>query len=413
MIPLLQNKRILLGVTGSIAAYKAADLASKLTQAGALVDVILTEAAAQFITPLTFQSVTGRRAYRPADLWGGEAHVLHIGLAEAAHLLLIAPATADTIARLAAGRADDLLSLTALAARCPLLIAPAMDGGMFAHPATQANLETLRQRGAAILGPAQGRMASGLTGLGRMLEPEELVAHARLVLARGGRLAGRKVVVTAGGTQEPIDPVRFISNRSSGKQGYALAQVALDLGGEVTLIAGPTALPPVFGAKMVEVRTADEMAEAVLAASADADVLLMAAAVADFRPAGVAEHKIKKSAGEPPAVRLEKTVDILSAVAERKAQTGRPAVVVGFAAESQDLIANARAKVHAKRLDYIVANDISARDAGFAVDTNRVAIVDAGGGVERLPLLSKREVAQAVLERVARLLPEPGRGYTG
>jgi phosphopantothenoylcysteine decarboxylase/phosphopantothenate--cysteine ligase len=404
MIPLLNSKRILLGVTGSIAAYKAADLASKLTQAGAQVDVILTVAATKFVTPLTFQSVTGRRAYGPAELWGAEAHVLHIGLAEAADLLLIAPATANTLARLASGLADDLLSLAALAARCPVLVAPAMDGGMFAHPAMQANLDTLRGRGVAVLGPAEGRMASGLVGRGRMLEPEELVAHVRRALARGGRLAGRKVVVTAGGTQEPIDPVRFISNRSSGKQGFALAQAALDHGAEVTLVAGPTALPPVFGAHRVDVRTAQEMAEAVLAASAEADVLLMAAAVADFRPADVAEHKIKKTGAEPPEVHLEKTVDILSAVAERKAQTGRPSVVVGFAAESQDLIANARAKVNAKRLDYIVANDISARDAGFAVDTNRVTIVDAGGGTEALPLLTKTEVAEVVLERVERLL---------
>jgi phosphopantothenoylcysteine decarboxylase/phosphopantothenate--cysteine ligase len=404
MIPLLHDKHLLLGVTGSIAAYKAADLASKLTQAGASVDVILTEAATQFISPLTFQSVTGRRAYRPADLWGADSHVIHVGLAEHADLLIIAPVTADFMAKLAAGLADDLLSVTALAARCPMLLAPAMDGGMFAHPATQANLATLRQRGAILVGPAEGRMASGLTGLGRMVEPDEILGHARLTLARNGRLAGRKVVVTAGGTQEPIDPVRFISNRSSGKQGFALAQVALDHGANVTLIAGPTSLPPLIGAARVDVRTAQEMAEAVLAASADADVLLMAAAVADFRPAAIAEHKIKKTAGQAPEVHLERTVDILSTVAERKAQTGRPAVLVGFAAESQDLVANARAKIYAKKLDYIVANDISARDAGFAVDTNRVTILDAGGGVEQLPLLTKLEVAEAVFERVVRWL---------
>ncbi|MBI3764841.1 MAG: bifunctional phosphopantothenoylcysteine decarboxylase/phosphopantothenate--cysteine ligase CoaBC, partial [Chloroflexi bacterium] len=277
MIPLFNSKRLLLGVTGSIAAYKAADLASKLTQAGAQVDVILTEAAAQFVTPLTFQSLTARRAYQPADLWGAEAHVIHVGLGESADLLAIAPATANIIAKLAAGLADDLLTVTALAARCPLMIAPAMDGGMFAHPATQANLKTLVERGAIVVGPAEGRMASGLTGLGRMVEPEEIVGHIRIALARNGRLAGRKVVVSAGGTQEPIDPVRYISNYSSGKQGFALAQVALDHGAAVTLVAGPTALPTPFGSIRVNVQTTEEMAEAVLAGCADADVLLMAA----------------------------------------------------------------------------------------------------------------------------------------
>ncbi|MBI4771424.1 MAG: bifunctional phosphopantothenoylcysteine decarboxylase/phosphopantothenate--cysteine ligase CoaBC, partial [Chloroflexi bacterium] len=223
-IPLFQGRRLLLGVTGSIAAYKAADLASKLTQAGAEVDVILTGAAAKFVTPLTFQSLTGRRAY--TDLWGAEAHVIHIGLAQAADALLIAPATANTIAKLAHGLADDLLSVTALAARCPLLLAPAMDGGMFAHPATRANLEVLAGRGVKVVGPGQGRMASGLVGPGRMVEPGELLGEIRLCLAREGPLSGRRVVVTAGGTLEPVDPVRVITNRSSGKQGYALAQAA-------------------------------------------------------------------------------------------------------------------------------------------------------------------------------------------
>jgi phosphopantothenoylcysteine decarboxylase / phosphopantothenate---cysteine ligase len=404
MIPLLTNKRLLLGVTGSIAAYKAADLASQLTQAGAQVEAVLTEAAMQFISLLTLQSVTGRRAYRPADLWGGEAHVLHVGLAERAELLVVAPATADFIARLATGQADDLLALAALAARCPILIAPAMDGGMWAHPATQANVKTMQERGVIVAGPAEGRMASGQVGVGRMLEPDEILGHIRLALARDGRLAGRKIVVTAGGTQEPLDPVRFISNRSSGKQGFALAQVALDRGAEVTLVAGPVALPTPYGARRVDVQTTAEMAEAVLAECVEADVLLMAAAVADFRPETVADQKIKKSSGEVPLVRLAQTTDILAAVAEHRAQAGRPAVIVGFAAESQNVVDNARAKVFAKKLDYIVANDITARDAGFAVDTNRVTIVDAGGGIEALPLLTKTQVAEAVLERVERLL---------
>ncbi|OGO47757.1 MAG: phosphopantothenoylcysteine decarboxylase [Chloroflexi bacterium RBG_16_63_12] len=396
---LLQSKRILLGVTGSIAAYKAADLASQLTQAGAEVDVILTEAATKFIAPLTFQSLTGRTAY--SDLWGSDAHVIHVGLGERADLLVIAPATADVIARLAHGLANDLLTVTALAARCPVLVAPAMDGGMFAHPATQANLKTLAERGVALLGPAEGRMASGLVGRGRMVEPDEILGHVRLALGRKGPLAGRRIVVTAGGTQEPIDPVRFISNRSSGKQGFAVAQVALDRGAQVTLVAGPTALSAPIGARRVDVTTAAEMAKAVLAV-ADADALIMAAAVADFRPAQVADQKIKKAA--VPLVELETTVDILSAVAERREATGKPTVVVGFAAESENLIENAREKVFRKKLSLIVANDISAKDAGFSVDTNRVTLVGSGGGVEPLPLMSKEQVAEVVLERVAGLL---------
>lgn len=403
-IPLLRDKRILLGVTGSIAAFKAADLASKLTQAGAQVDAVLTEAAARFVTPLTFQSVTGRPARTDADLWAAEGHVVHVGLGEAADLLLIAPATADMLAKLAAGIADNLLLLTALAARCPILLAPAMDGSMFAHPATQANLETLKARGVTVLGPAEGRMASGLVGLGRMLEPDELIGHVRLALGKGGPLAGRHVVVTAGGTQEPLDPVRFVSNRSSGKQGYALAQAALDRGARVTLVTAPTALAPPVGAVCVRTGAAEEMAGAVLEACAEADVLLMAAAVADFRPAAPAAQKIKKRDKVAPTFEMEVTPDILALVAEQRAKMGRPTVVVGFAAESRNLIANARAKVEAKRLSLIVANDVSAADAGFAVDTNRVTLIDAGGGVETLPLMSKFQVAEIVLERVERLL---------
>ncbi len=399
-ITLFHNKKIVLGVTGSIAAYKAADLASKLTQAGAIVEVILTAAATQFVTPLTFQSVTGRAAH--TDLWGAEAHVLHVGLGETADLLIIAPTTANTLAKLAHGLADNLLTVTALAARCPILLAPAMDGGMFAHPATQTNLKTLAERGLTLLGPAEGRMASGLVGRGRMLEPQEILGRARLALGRSGPLQGKKIVITAGGTQEPIDPVRFISNRSSGKQGFAIAQAALDRGAAVTLIAGPTGLATPSGARRVDVTTTQEMADAVFAETADAQALIMAAAVADFRPARVAEHKIKKTA--VPQIELEKTLDILSAVAERREQSKKPTVVVGFAAESQNLVENARDKVLRKKLSLIVANDISAKDAGFAVDTNRVTLIGAGGGVEHLPLMSKAQVAEAVLERVEGLL---------
>ncbi len=401
-IKLFENKRLLLGVTGSIAAYKAADLASKLTQAGALVDAILTDAATKFVTSLTFQSVTGRKAY--TDLWGDDAHIIHVGLGESADLLVIAPATADTIAKLAHGLADNLLTVTALAARCPLLIAPAMDAGMFEHPATQANLKTLQERGAIIVGPAEGRMASGLIGRGRMVEPPELIGHIRLALARGGPLANRKIVVTAGGTQEAIDPVRFISNHSSGKQGFALAQAALDRGASVTLITAPTTQPTPVGAARVDVRSAAQMADAVVTACADADALIMAAAVADFRPETEVDQKIKRSGREGYRLTLSKTADILAAVAEQKGKTGKPTITVGFAAETQNLIENAREKLAKKKLSLIVANDVSASDAGFFVDTNRVTIIDAGGGVEQLPLMSKVEVAEAVCERVERLL---------
>jgi len=398
----LVEKHILLGVTGSIAAYKAADLASRLTQAGAQVDVLLTQAALQFITPLTFQSVTGRKAYTDADLWGGQAHVLHVGMGHHADLLVIAPCSANTLAKLAHGMADNLLTITALAMRNPLLLAPAMDVGMYGHPATQANVEMLRLRGVQFVGPEQGRMASGLSGLGRLSEPGEILGHIRLALSRQGPLAGRKVVVSAGGTQEPLDPVRVIANRSSGKQGFALAQAALDLGASVTLIAGPVALPTPTGAERLDVSTAEEMLQAVLAASAESDCLIMAAAVADFRPAQAASQKIKKEDGAPH-IQLEPTPDILAAVARRRSTGARPQVVIGFAAESQSLLDNARRKLEAKKLDLIVANDISAADAGFAVDNNRVTLLDAQGA-EALPLMSKEAVAESVLARAAALL---------
>src|SRR5512143_2059280 len=293
----LQDKHIVLGITGSIAAYKAAELASQLTQKGATLDVIFTPAAEKFVTPLTLQSVTGRHAFTEADLWGGEAHVLHVGLGHTADILVIAPCTANTIASLAHGQASNLLTITALAARCPLLIAPAMDGGMLDHPATQANLDTLLRRGAYIAGPAEGHLASGLLGKGRMIEPAELIGHIRLVLGRKGVLAGRKVVISAGGTQEPLDPVRVLTNKSSGKQGYALAQAAIDAGAQVTLVTAPSALIPPVGARLVQIQTAGEMLDAVLQESIGADVLIMAAAVADFRPRHTAADKIKTRNG--------------------------------------------------------------------------------------------------------------------
>jgi len=399
----VQGKHILLGVTGSIAAFKGADLASKLTQMGAQVDVILTPAAEKFITPLTMQSVTGRKAYTEADLWGGEAHVLHVGLGKSADLLVIAPCTANTISKLAQGTADNLLTITALAAQGPLIIAPAMDGGMFDHPATQENLATLTKRGVYIAGPAEGHLASGLLGVGRLLEPVELIGHIRLVLGRRGRLAAKKVVVSAGGTHEPLDPVRVLTNRSSGKQGYAVAQAAIDAGADVTLVTTPTALTVPIGAKIVRVETAKEMLDAVLKESSDADALIMAAAIADFRPKQAAGNKLKKRDGIPQ-IELEETEDILEAVATNSAKKKRPRVTVGFAAESSDLLENADEKLKSKHLNFIVANDILAHDAGFSVETNRVTFLFADGEKKSLPLMSKTEVAEAIIEHVAALL---------
>jgi phosphopantothenoylcysteine decarboxylase/phosphopantothenate--cysteine ligase len=399
----IQGKRILLGVTGSVAVYKAVDLASKLTQAGAEVDVLLTEAAIRFVSPLSFQSVTGRAAHTDAELWGAEAHVLHVNLGRPADLLLVAPVTANTIAKFAHGLADNLLSLTALSARCPMMLAPAMDGGMFASVPNQENLQTLVGRGAIVIGPEEGHLASGLSAKGRMTEPAEILNRVRHLLARGGRLHGRKVVVTAGGTQEPLDPVRMLANRSSGKQGFALAQAALDEGAEVTLIAGPVGLASPCGAKRIDVHTAEEMRVAVLSAAAGSDALIMAAAVADFRPADPAPRKMKKNAS-PDSVRLERTQDILAAVSDARAKRGHPIVMIGFAAETDDLEANAKKKLSAKGLDLIVANMVGGTDSGFAADTNRVTLFSANGPAEPLPLMEKSLVAEAVIGRVIGLL---------
>ncbi|MCA0456909.1 MAG: bifunctional phosphopantothenoylcysteine decarboxylase/phosphopantothenate--cysteine ligase CoaBC [Chloroflexi bacterium] len=408
-ITLLQNKRILLAVTGSIAAYKAVDLASKLTQAGAAVDVIMTEAAERFVTPLTFQAVTGRPVYN--NLWqtdssgGLPTHIAHVGLAEGASLLVVAPATANTMAKLAHGLADDLLSVTALAARCPVVVAPAMDGGMYDHPATQANLALLRGQGAIIIEPETGRFASGLAGKGRLPETSTLIGHIRLALAKTGTLAGKQVVVTAGGTREPLDPVRFITNRSSGKQGYALAQAALDAGAAVTLITASD-LPIPVGVNGIPVASAGEMQQAVLEHITKADALLMAAAVADFRPKDRADQKIKKKddSDEAPVITLARTPDILMSVKEQRAAQGIPRVVVGFAAESEHLLTHARAKLERKGLDFLIANDITAADAGFEVDTNRVVILGADGSQTPLALATKTRIAEAIIELVASAL---------
>jgi phosphopantothenoylcysteine decarboxylase/phosphopantothenate--cysteine ligase len=395
------SKHILLGVTGSIAAYKSADLASKLSQAGAQVDVILTPAAEKFVTPLTFQSVTGRKAFTDSDLWGGEAHVLHVGLGQSSDLLVIAPCTANTLAKLAYGLADNLLTITALAMRSSILIAPAMDAGMFEHPVTQANIKILLERGIQFAGPDEGHMASGLIGRGRMVEPAEILGHIRFLLGKDGKLAGKKIVVTAGGTQEPLDPVRMLTNKSSGKQGYAVAQAALDAGGTVVLITAPTSLIPPVGAQVLQVHTAQEMLDSVVTESAGADALIMAAAVADFRPKTEAHDKLKKQDGIPE-IKLEATQDILFEAAALKSK--KPKIMIGFAAESRDLLKNAALKLESKKLDMLVANDISAPDAGFNVDTNRVTLLFPDAKAVALPLMSKTDVADTIITYLGELL---------
>lgn len=397
----MKGKRILLGVTGSIACYKAVDLASKLTQAGALVDVILTESAARFVTPLAFASVTGRPVY--TDMWALDDHVRHVGLGESADLMLIAPSTANTIARLAYGLADNLLTLTALAARCPVVVAPAMDGGMWEHPATQANVRTLKDRGVILVGPTEGRMASGLSGMGRMVEPPALLGEVRHLLGANGPLHGRRVIVSTGPTREPVDPVRFISNRSSGKQGIAVAQAALDAGARVILVAGPTCEEIPYGAETIHVQTTQEMGDAILSCIDEADVLLMVAAVADFRPNSIADRKIKKTenADWGLAIGLEKTLDILTAVKERRDKTGFPRIVLGFAAETHNAFEYGREKLLRKGLNFIAVNDVTAEGAGFGTDTNRVVLLSSAGIVEEMPLQSKTAVAERLIHHVA------------
>ncbi len=409
-IRVLEGKTILLGVTGSIACYKAIDLASKLTQAGAHVNVILTDSAMQFVQPLAFRSVTGRAVY--TDLWetdkggGLPTHIAHIGLAESAALLIIAPATAQHLAKLAGGFADDLLSITALAARCPLLIAPAGDGAMLDHPAVIANLKTLSERGAQIIEPETGRHASGLVGRGRLPETPTLMGAIRVAFGRQVRLLrGRRVIVTAGGTREAIDPVRFITNRSSGKQGYAIAQAALDAGADVTLITTPTGLEVPYGVRLIEVESAQEMQTAVLAEVDGADALIMAAAVADYRAATVSEQKIKKNAPDL-SLALTRTADILATVGARRSETGFPKVLIGFAAETEDLLANAQAKLERKHADFIVANDVTLPGSGFGADMNSVTILSVDGTRLSLNQQTKTAVAETIIDQVAEHLAQ-------
>lgn len=391
------NKNILLGITGSIAAYKGAELASKLTQSGAKVTVMLTPAAEKFVSPLTFQSLTGSQCFTDADLWGGQAHIIHVQLGHTADLVIIAPASANTIAKLAHGLAENLLTITALAARCPLVVVPAMDAGMYSHTATQENVKLLQSRGVTFIGPEEGHLASGLEGKGRMSEVNDILNELRWMLSQNGPLTGKKIVVTAGGTREAIDPVRVISNRSSGKQGYAVAQSALDLGAKVVLITTPTALTAPFGAEVVKVETAEEMRQAVLENIPDALALIMAAAVADFRPVQSQEEKIKKDKGIK-ALQLENTADILMEVAHKKAKLNPGLRVIGFAAETEDMLRNAQKKLESKKLDLIVVNDVTAPSAGFNRDTNKVSLIFADGSSEDLPLMRKSEVADKIMQ---------------
>ena len=388
----LAGKHVVLGVTGSIACYKALDLASKLVQAGALVDTIMSYGATQFVTPLAFRSITHRAVVTDSFDPDSEYSVEHVALAQQADVVVVAPATVHCIAKLALGLADDPLTTTIIAATAPLVVAPAMDGNMYDHPATQANLATLKERGVVIAGPGTGRLASGLRGVGRLLETPELLGHITYAMGRDGDLAGRTVVVSAGGTMEPLDPVRVITNHSSGKMGYALAEAARDRGASVVLVTAPTNLADPALVKVVRVRTAQQMGEAVQEHAEQADALVMAAAVADYRPAVEAEQKIKK-ADDELIIHLAKTTDIL------KTATGR-FVRVGFAAESENLVQNAKSKVTSKELDLIVANDITAEGSGFGTDTNKVTLIDRNLAVEELPLLSKYDVSNRIWDRV-------------
>lgn len=398
----LAGKRIVLGVCGSIAAFKAAQLCSTLVQAGAEVDVVLTEAAQRFVTPLTFQSLTRRPVY--TDLYDvlPDYSSAHVELGSRADVLVVCPATATTLARLAQGLADDMLACVALASPAPLVLAPAMNVNMWQHPATQENVARLRQRGALFVGPVVGRLAEGIVAMGRLAPLEDVLAAVRVALGRAQKsvLAGRRLVVTAGGTQEPIDPVRFIGNRSSGKMGYAIAEAARDRGAQVTLISGPVALPRPWGLEVITVATAREMEAAVLDACAEADALIMAAAVADYRPERAAEHKLKKT-GAPLALTLVQNPDVLATV---HARYGDRLIKIGFAAESRDVLAEAARKLAAKGLHLICANDVTEPGSGFGTNTNRVTILDRGGGHEDLPVLPKEEVAEHILDRLERLL---------
>jgi phosphopantothenoylcysteine decarboxylase/phosphopantothenate--cysteine ligase len=393
----LAGRRVLLGVTGGIAAYKACILTRLLTQAGATVQVVMTPSATRFVGPDTFAALSGRPAY--TQVWEEPGSVLHVRLARQADVAVVAPATANVIAKLAGGIADDLLTSTLLEATCPLVVAPAMHSGMWEHPATQANVRALQERGTAMVGPATGPLAAGDEGMGRLAEPEDILAAVEDVASRGRDLSGRRIVVTAGPTWEPIDPVRFVGNRSTGRMGFAVAREAFARGADVTLVVGPGTMEPPEGPRLVRVTTAEEMRMAVLEAAEDADAVVMAAAVADFRPREAASNKLKKEGG-PPRLELVPTPDILSELGQVKGER----VLVGFAAETEDLEAAGRAKLQAKGLDLIVVNEVGREGTGFGSEANHAAILSRTGDDEPLRDWTKRELAAAICDRLTKLL---------
>jgi phosphopantothenoylcysteine decarboxylase/phosphopantothenate--cysteine ligase len=392
----LQGKKILLGVTGSIAAYKAAELVRELTKAGASVRVVMTESAQRFVAPLTFATLSRQAVLTDQSAW--DARMPHLTAVHEADLLLVAPATAGRIAKFAHGLADDLLSTLFLACTRPVVLAPAMDADMYRHPAVQENLAHLRTWGARIVGPATGELASGVWGPGRLAEIGEIVETVAALLCPQRDLNGEVVLVTAGPTREPLDPVRYLSTRASGRMGYALAEEAALRGARTILVSGPSALTPPDGVECIEVETALQMRAAVLDRLAEATVVIKAAAVSDYRPAHPAESKLTKC-NAPMMLELAPNPDILHEIGAQKG--GR--IVVGFAAETGELAQRARHKLAAKHLDLIVANDVTQEGSGFAGETNRVIILDPDGGAEELPLLSKRLVARRILDRVVGL----------
>ena len=399
------SRRVLLGITGGVAAYKSAHLARLLTAAGAEVTAVMTESATRFVGPDTFAALTGRPVH--TSLWERPGEVLHVRLAHEADLAIVAPATANLLAKLAHGLADDLLTSTLLEYAGPLMIAPAMHTGMWEHPATRGNVETLEGRGVTFVGPVEGALAHGDSGVGRLAEPETIAAQALVVLdgTAAGSLIGRSVLVTAGPTYEPIDPVRFIGNHSSGKMGVAVAAEAARRGATVHLILGPGTVAPPAGAQVVRITTAEQMREAVMRYADDADAIVMAAAVADFRPKDAATGKLKKDDGTPE-VTLEPTPDILAELGERPQ---RP-YLVGFAAETSDVEAHGRAKLARKHADLLVANEVGREGTGFGSETNHAAVVSVNGDDIALRDWTKRELASVIIDRIEAALRADGPG---
>ncbi|MDU4961457.1 MAG: bifunctional phosphopantothenoylcysteine decarboxylase/phosphopantothenate--cysteine ligase CoaBC [Sporomusaceae bacterium] len=395
---MLAGKNVVIGVTGGIAAYKAVELVSLLRKAGAAVHVIMTHSATQFVTPLTFREMSGNPV--AVSMWEEpkQWHVAHIALATLADVVVIAPATANIIGKLANGIADDMLSTTVMATKAPLLLAPAMNTNMYLNPVVQVNLHKLAELGCRFVDPEAGPLACGTEGPGRLAAPVKIVEAIVDLFANQLLLRGKKILVTAGGTREPIDPVRFIGNRSSGKMGYAIAAAAARMGAEVVLISGPVSLQPPSGVTRICVETAAEMRAAVLAEYDDAAIVIKAAAVADYRPQQAENHKIKKTENQLQLT-LEKNPDILAELGSLKRQQ----FLVGFAAETRDLLRYAREKLERKNLDMIVANDVTAPGAGFNTDTNQVKLIFKDGGTEDLPLLSKEAVAQLLLRKIITL----------